>query len=200
MARVDPHSYFDDSQPHTVSWSLRLRADFERKVLRGEATLIFKTEAQGPFDLDTKGLAIERAIADNGAPVPFELGPEEPIFGRRLRLSLPAKTKSVTLTYETSPTAVGLQWLSPEQTEGKRRPFLFSQCQAIHARSVLPCQDSAIARVRYTAELTVPDGLTAVMSAGPEGDAPAEAGWRAFTFKAHIKTIFFGIHFRDFCL
>ncbi|MEQ1918213.1 MAG: M1 family metallopeptidase [Elusimicrobiota bacterium] len=182
MARVDPHSYFDDAQPRTVRWRLRLRADFERKVLRGEATLVFKGEAKGTLDLDTKGLAIERVVADHGAPVPFELGVDEPIFGRRLRLTLPAKTKSVTVTYETSPAAVGLQWLAPEQTEGKKLPFLFSQCQAIHARSVLPCQDSAIARVSYEAEVTVPAGLTAVMSAGPAGDAPAEAGWHAFKF------------------
>ncbi|MDD5304941.1 MAG: M1 family aminopeptidase/hydrolase, partial [Elusimicrobia bacterium] len=182
MARVDPHSFFDDAQPRTHSWRLRLRADFERKILRGEATLVFKADAHGPLDLDTKGLSIERVVGGDGSEVPFEFGPEEPILGRRLRLLLPAKTKCVTLTYETSPSAVGLQWLSPEQTEGKRLPFLFSQCQAIHARTVLPCQDSAIARVTYEAQVTVPEGLTAVMSAGPAGDAPAEAGWRAFRF------------------
>jgi leukotriene A-4 hydrolase/aminopeptidase len=182
MARVDPHSHFDDAQPLTLSWILRLRADFDRKILRGEATLVLKAEAHGPLDLDTKGLSVERVVANGVTPVPFEIGPEEPILGRRLRLSLPAKTKSVTLTYETSPAAVGLQWLSPEQTEGKRLPFLFSQCQAIHARSVLPCQDSAIARVSYKAEVSVPEGLTAVMSAGPAGDAPAEAGWHTFKF------------------
>lgn len=183
MARVDPHSYFDDSQPRTASWRLRLRADFDRKVLRGTATLLFGADARGPLDLDTKGLAIESVVTDAGAAVPFELGPEEPILGRRLRLTLPAKTRSVTLAYETSPSAAGLQWLSPEQTEGKRLPFLFSQCQAIHARSVLPCQDSAIARVTYEAELIVPAELTAVMGAGPDGDAASEPGWRAFRFK-----------------
>ena len=161
---------------------LRLRADFERKVLRGEATMVLAAAAKGTLDLDTKGLSVERVVAEGGATVPFELGPEEPILGRRLRLELPAGTKSVTLTYETSPAAVGLQWLSPAQTEGKRLPFLFSQCQAIHARSVLPCQDSAIARVSYEADVNVPEGLSAVMSAGPAGDAPAEAGRRAFKF------------------
>lgn len=183
MARTDPHSYFDDSQPRTRSWSLRLAVDFSRKVISGDATLVLERASGGAFDLDTKALVIRRAVADSGAEVPFELGSDQPVLGRRLRLTLPAGTKSVTISYETSPAAVGLQWLSPEQTEGKRHPFLFSQCQAIHARSVLPCQDSAIARVSYEAEVLVPEGLTAVMSAGAAGDAPAGPGLRAFKFR-----------------
>ena len=182
MARLDPHSYFDDAQPRTSAWNLRLRANFDLKVLSGEATLIFGGPSVGVFDLDTKGLSV-RCVRASGTDIPFELGPEEPILGRRLRLTLPPATTSVTIVYETSPSAAGLQWLSPEQTAGKRLPFLFSQCQAIHARSVLPCQDSAAARVTYEAEVDVPQGLTAVMSAGAMGDAPAAAGRRKFRFR-----------------
>jgi leukotriene-A4 hydrolase len=177
MARTDPHSYFDDAQPRSTRWRLKLRADFERKILSGSVEIFFDGGASGAVDLDTKGLTIKSASA------PFELAPEEPILGRRLRLNLPAGTTSATISYETSPSAAGLQWLSPEQTEGKRLPFLFSQCQAIHARSVVPCQDSAVARVTYEAELDVPEGLTAVMSAGPAGEAPAAPGRRAFRFR-----------------
>jgi leukotriene-A4 hydrolase len=182
VARTDPHSYFDDAQPRARHWRLKLEADFSRRTLSGEATLTFSEPGSGFLDLDTKGLTVRAATAD-GRAVPFELGPEEPILGRRLRLTLPAGTKSAIVTYETSPAAVGLQWLAPEQTEGKKLPFLFSQCQAIHARSVVPCQDAAAARVTYEAELTVPEGLTAVMSAGPDGDAPAGPGRRTFKFR-----------------
>lgn len=35
----------------------------------------------------------------------------------------------VEVTYETSPSASALQWLTPEQTAGKEKPYLFSQCQ-----------------------------------------------------------------------
>ncbi|MBK8792883.1 MAG: M1 family metallopeptidase [Holophaga sp.] len=185
MTRIDPHSYFDDSQPRTQSWHLRLRVDFDRKVLEGEVTLVFPgTGVAGTLDLDTKGLAIHRVyVTATAAPLPFELGEEDPILGRRLRLHIPPNTMGITLAYETSPEALGLQWLSPQQTAGGKQPFLFSQCQAIHARTLVPCQDCAVARVSYDAEITVPDGLTAVMSAGPDGLASAAPGWRTFKFK-----------------
>lgn len=182
MARSDPHSYFDDAQPRTRSWRLDLTADFDAKTLSGEVELALDGLQGGALDLDTKALDIRRTSVD-GRDIPFELGPEEPILGRRLRLTLPPGARAVTISYRTSPTAAGLQWLAPEQTAGGKKPFLFSQCQAIHARSVVPCQDSAAARVTYEARLDVPEGLTSVMSAGPAGDAPAAPGRRAFHFK-----------------
>ncbi len=181
MARVDPHSHFDDAQPRSRHWRLRLRADFARKVLAGTVELELDGEG-GTLDLDAKGQTI-RAVSSGGAAVPFALGPDEPVLGRRLRLELPRGARSVTVAYETAPDAAGLQWLAPEQTAGKRRPFLFSQCQAIHARGVVPCQDSAAARVTYEAEIEVPEGLTAVMSAGPAGDAASAGGGRVFKFR-----------------
>ena len=184
MPRIDPHSYFDDLQPRTKRWHLRFLVDFERKVLGGEATLVFDEPCQGPLDLDTKGLTLFKAWNPaTGADVPFELGAEDSILGRRLRLELPAGSGAVTLAYETSPDAIGLQWLDPAQTEGGKHPFLFSQCQAIHARTLVPCQDSAVARVAYEAEVVVPAGLSAVMSAGPAGvEEGPMPGRRTFRF------------------
>ena len=75
MARIDPHSYFDDQQPRADRWHLRFLVDFERKVLGGEATLVFPAATQGVLDLDTKGLTIHRAwVSATAAEVPFELG------------------------------------------------------------------------------------------------------------------------------
>ncbi len=111
------------------------------------------------------------------------LGPEEPILGQRLRLSLPEGTREVRLRYRTSPDAPALQWLSPEQTAGGEHPFLFSQCQSIHARSLAPLPDTPRNRLTYEAEVEVPRPLGAVMSAGPAGEGPgARPGTRVLRF------------------
>ena len=169
MARSDPHSYADDAQPCTRSFDWKVQVDFGAKVLHGEVTLHLAAAATGRMDLDTRELIIERVSNGNGKDVPFTLHPPEPILGARLELTLPVGTKEVLIRYRTSPTASALQWLEPAQTLGGKHPYLFSQCQAIHARSVLPCQDTPAIRVGYTAAITVPAGLTAVMAAAPKG-------------------------------
>jgi hypothetical protein len=69
------------------------------------------------------------------------------------------------LVFRTSPEARALQWLNASQTAGGSHPFLFSQCQAIHARSIFPCQDSPSVRFTYSAEVEVPQELVAAMAA-----------------------------------
>ncbi|MGA7615003.1 MAG: M1 family metallopeptidase [Thermoanaerobaculia bacterium] len=170
MTRIDPHSYFDDEQPRVRHLRLRWNLDFDRKEISGDVTLVFAEPCAGPLDLDSKGLTIRSVTLPDGTVVPHMLADEEPILGQRLRLDLPAATKEARISYCTSPDAIALQWLTPAQTEGKQHPFLFSQCQAIHARSIIPLQDSPRARVTYEAEVNVPAQLSAVMSAGPAGE------------------------------
>jgi aminopeptidase N len=126
-------------------------------------------------------LTITSVQTPQGQNIPYGLGDHEPILGQKLQLQLLAQTSAVTIAYRTSPEALALQWLAPAQTAGKCYPFLFSQCQAIHARTLAPLQDTPRARVTYDAEVTVPEPLTAVMSAAPCGHRPAANG-RAFAF------------------
>ena len=35
----------------------------------------------------------------------------------------------ISICFETDASASGLQWLPPEQTAGRKHPYLFSQCQ-----------------------------------------------------------------------
>lgn len=183
MARMDPHSYFCTEQPRTEHLHLKWELDFANRQIRGTATLRFASPSTGHLDLDSRGLSIASVVAGDGRPVPFTVDAEDAILGSRIRLDLPPGTVTVTLAYETSAKATALQWLEPAQTLGGKKPFLFSQCQAIHARTIAPLQDTPAARITYTAEVTVPEGLETVMSAGGEGDFPTGDGRRTFKFR-----------------
>ena len=175
MARLDPHSYADDTQVETASLALVARVDFASRTLHADATLTFRAPGGGRLDLDTRDLAIVRVVDPGGRELPFVVHAPEPFLGARLAIELPDGTASVRITYTTSPDASALQWLAPEQTRGGTHPYLFSQCQAIHARSVIPLQDTPRLRIRYTAALTVPRALTVVMAAAHRGRAESGA-------------------------
>ena len=168
MSRLDPHSYADDAQPRTKSFAWTATVDFDDRTLRAEVTLRFTAPAKGgPIDLDTRELAIESVVDPAGAPLTYALHEADAILGSRLEIMVPAGADAITIRYSTSPQASALQWLTPGQTSGKKHPYLFSQCQAIHARSVLPCQDTPSIRQTFTASLDVPKELRAVMAAAP---------------------------------
>jgi len=169
MTRRDPHSYADDTQAQTDSFALTARVDFATQTIAAEVTLVFHAPASGRLDLDTRDLTIESVHDALGRALAFAVHPPEPFLGARLAIELAGPTPSVRIRYRTSPEASALQWLEPAQTLGGARPFLFSQCQAIHARSLVPLQDTPRLRVRYTAELAFPRELVAVMAAADRG-------------------------------
>ena len=105
-------------------------------------------------------------------------------LGSPLAIRLPEGADRVRILYRTQPQASGLQWLTPEQTAGGRHPFLYTQAQAIHARTFLPCQDSPGVRLTFTATVHAPPPLTAVMAAvRRNGHGPDDDGWTAFSFE-----------------
>ena len=84
MARTDPHSYFDDSQPRVRHLGLELEVDFEEHRIEGWAMLDLGGPSSGPLDLDTKGLEIYAVEGEGGEAIPYKLEDEEPVLGRRL--------------------------------------------------------------------------------------------------------------------
>ena len=163
--RIDPHSYADDSQPTVQELEWKATVDFDHKTVRATATLKFTSPGSGPLDLDTRDLRIASIEDLTGRKLKYELAASEPVFGQKLRIQLPEASTGVRIQYETAQNASALQWLTPAQTSGKQ-PFLFSQCQAIHARSIVPIQDTPRIRIRYRAELTVPKSMRGLMAAG----------------------------------
>lgn len=157
--------------------------DFESKKILGGVLIRLASPTQGIFDLDTRSLKVLWCRTGDGREIPSELGGSNPIFGSRLRLDLPERTREIIIEFETTDGSTALDWLAPEQTAGRRLPYLYSQCQPHHARSIFPCQDSPRARFRFTAAITVPKGHTAVMAAASTGSHEgANPNTTTFTF------------------
>src|SRR5579871_2369853 len=163
---MDVHSYSRPDQIRVRHLELDLDVHFDRKILEGSVTLHFDDRGQRELLLDTRDLEIQGV--DNAAG--FEFGPRDPILGSPLRIALEPGCAWVRVRYATSPEASGLQWLEPAQTAGKRHPFLYSQSQAIHARSWIPLQDTPGVRITFDATIRTPSGLRAVMGAGRQGE------------------------------
>ncbi len=164
---------------------LDLAADFDSKTLAGTAELRFERRDPRATEmvLDTRDLQIRKAETATGsgawADAVHRLDPATAAFGSALRVAVPAGADRVRITYTTSPSARGLQWLTPAQTSGKKHPFLFSQAQAIHARSFIPLQDTPGVRATYDATIRAPKELVAVMAAEMK---PGETGSGVFHF------------------
>lgn len=177
----DIHSYSNPQEVRIRHVDLDLEVDFAARVLKGTAALTIERSPgapDAPLILDTRDLAIESVEA--GAKVPFEVGRRDPILGAPLTVRLPRGATRVLIRYATSPQASALQWLEPAQTAGKKEPFLYSQSEAIHARSWIPIQDSPGVRITYAARIRTPAGLKAVMSAEQLPERSADG---AFLFR-----------------
>jgi len=176
----DEHSYAQPAQVAIDHLVLDIALDFDTRTIAGTATytLNWKDANSHALALDTRDLAITEVTAETGTgtgtdwqPLPFTLDTPDPILGARLLIEAPQHPAQIRVTYRTSPEASGLQWLTPEMTEGKAHPFMFSQSQAIHARSWVPLQDTPGVRFTYSARVTTDADVMVLMSADNQPDA-----------------------------
>jgi len=161
---------------------------FTDSVLRGHVDHTVEiVAATSSLVLDTApGLKVSSAAVVDGEALAFAFGEADATFGVPLSITLPASATVgskvvIRIGFETSPSAGALQWLPPAQTKGGKHPYLFSQAQAIHARSMLPCQDTPSNKFTYSAVVSVDAPLTALMSAQRTGSS-AKGAVTEFTF------------------
>ena len=185
----DYFTFANTDQFVTRHIALDLDVDFVAEKLRGNAVLHMTVVDRSASEivLDTRDLDIESVVflAANGTPEPaaFEMGAADSIKGTPLIVTLPpgvdARSEvTVRIDYETSPASSALQWLPPELTAGGKHPMVFSQSQAVHARSWIPLQDTPTVRVTYEAVVNTPAELLAVMSADNDPLAPRRGEYR----------------------
>ncbi len=162
----DPHTRAKPREAKVTHLMWAAEVDFEQNIINATATWTIERKRKADSVIfDIEGLEIEKVLLDAKEKANYYVGEHDKHLGSPLVVKLEDQTESVSITYKTARDAAALQWLSPEQTAGKKYPFLFTQSQAILARTWLPCQDSPGIRFTYEAEVRVPAGLMAVMSA-----------------------------------
>ncbi|CAI5449204.1 unnamed protein product [Caenorhabditis angaria] len=187
---IDPSTgsnYRDVTVEHL---DLRWKIDFERTKIIGEVDLHLKVLNDAKFVmLDVRDLSI-RSVTSQNVSFHFQtidngnLGQKLKIYSYRL---ITGDKLKLTIKYETSKNARALQFLTAEQTEDGKNPYLFSQCGPINARSIVPCMDTPSVASTYTAQVYVPPQLTCLMSAISLGSHYSDVGnYRIYSFEQNI--------------
>ncbi|HEX2893553.1 MAG TPA: M1 family metallopeptidase [Marmoricola sp.] len=161
----DPHSYSRPGRVAVRHLELDLDVDFDARRLSGSVRLDLDRHTAGATDLvlDTWQIEVLAVTDADGAPLGHDVGQHDPILGCPLTIAI-GSADSVVVRYRTHPDARAVQWLDPAQTSSGQ-PFLFTQSEAILARSWVPLQDTPSVRFSYDATVRVPPHLLALMSA-----------------------------------
>ena len=155
----DHHSYSAPNESRVKHLSWNAEVDFETRIIAATATFdLTNADDAKQVIFDVKDLTDYKITVD-GKESAFELGADNALLGRSLTIPISAKSKQVTISYKTSRDAGALLWVDGE------KPFLFSQSQAILARTWIPCMDSPGVRYTYDATVKVRKDLLALMSA-----------------------------------
>ncbi len=163
----DSHSFSNPAEAVVKHLDLDIKVDFDSQTISGIASWTIDNTSKGYqiiFDENTLNIT-KVTLGDDEKETQFKLGDSVEFHGKPLRITIEPNTTKVNIYYNTTKDGVALQWLKPEQTADKKKPFVFSQGQSIWSRTWIPCQDSPSVRFTYNAKVTVPKDLMALMSA-----------------------------------
>lgn len=165
--RKDAHSYANFNEIYTKHLHLELEVNFNNNSIYGVARHQMVNLDADTAIFDIKYLEIQKVtVGDKDEkPASFIIGEFDSILGSPLMVAINPDVEFINIYYKTTEKCEALDWLAPEQTAGKKHPFLYSQGQAILTRSWIPIQGSPANRITYSADVTVPKELLPIMSA-----------------------------------
>ena len=139
--------------------------DFDNKKVDGEVTISFKALEDGEvIILDTKSLIIKSIKDNTGNELDFKLDNYYRLESHGVPLKIYKEYSKddafdITIEYSTTKDCMAIDWLEPEQTSGGKYPFMYSQCQSILCREMLPIQDTPAIKMPVQISITVPEEL-----------------------------------------
>ena len=163
---IDEHTLSNYNEVASKHIDLDLEVNFETKSISGKVTHTIENKTNSDkIVFDSKYLTIEKVMLNDTETATYSLAPLDELLGSALEVKIKEDTKTVTIYYATTEKTEALDWLVPSQTANKTSPFMYTQGQSIFSRSWIPLQDTPELRITYAANVKVPKGMLAVMSA-----------------------------------
>lgn len=161
------HSYARIDEVRTKHLHLDLDVNFENNTIYAVARHQVINNNADTAIFDIKYLDIQKVTLgkDTEIETDYVIGENDLTFGAPLMIPIDSTTEYINIYYKTTDKTEALDWLTPELTEGKKYPFLYSQGQTILTRSWIPIQDTPSNRITYSADVKVPSNFLALMSA-----------------------------------
>jgi leukotriene-A4 hydrolase len=165
FTKKDFHTYSNIEEIRTNHVHLELEVNFENKTIYGVARHEMTDNNADTAIFDIKALEIQKVTlgVKEEKATDFVIGKADSLLGQALQVKIKPGTKYINIYYKTTKNTEALDWLSPELTTGKKHPFVYTQGQAILTRSWIPLQDTPANRITYSADVTVPKDLMALL-------------------------------------
>lgn len=200
MTRRDPSTASNYDAWRTKHTTANFKIDFEDQCLRGSVCLELESQTEKEsreIVLDSSFVAVSSVKVDS-ADSKWEVKERAEPLGSPVHISIPAgaskgSTIKVDIELETTKQCTALQWLTPAQTSNKKAPFMFSQAQAIHARSLFPCQDTPDVKSTYSFRITSPFVVVASGVSTGEPEQLGEDKLYSFEQKVPIPSYLFAL-------
>lgn len=194
--KKDPSSFSNPLEAVSTNIALDWDIDFDKQTISGsvEHTVRIVSDGASHVDFDSSKINITGDVLVNGAAGTYTTAPTDKVLGTKIIVNIPENLRkegsifSVKFNYYITTEASATQWLDASATKGQKHPYLFTQCQAIHARSLMPCQDSPGIKTQYTARVTAPTWCTVLMSAIAQETKEQVAGKNVFYWKQPTPT------------
>ncbi|OMJ69670.1 hypothetical protein SteCoe_32546 [Stentor coeruleus] len=177
---MDPCSKARPSEASIKHIDFTVNCDLRSQTVYGRALYTYESNSASNIILDLNH--IEIASCSNS----FSIIDESPVFGKTLSITIDNPKGTFSINYKTLSSATAIQYLDPSQTSGKVLPFCFTQCQAIHCRSLLPIQDTPQVKFTIDYHIHVTQELTAVAGGIFQSVEDSIPGYKVYNFKQNI--------------
>jgi leukotriene-A4 hydrolase len=152
-----------------LEWDL----DFTNQIIAGsvEHVVVVIKDGTKTVNFDSSDIHVNGNVLIDEEVVQHTVHERNPMLGSKISVIIPSAKQyegarfTVRFQYYITAAASAVQWLPASATKGGKHPYVFTQCQAIHARSLMPCMDSPAVKTPYLAVVTAPKWCTVLMSA-----------------------------------